>query len=176
MSNMDTISFKTEFCEKQRLYFESLLDAKVNAIDMLISEAEDFFIKNSSVKAVFIMGYTPVWNDGDVCRHRSFFTTFYEDGSVHDDNDFVEIELDSYHYYLDKGDISKAESFLDKSRNRCGERLIELALQSKLDLVPEGPMYETTYAEEAYGTNYIILLTRSDHGIDIEARDYIPEW
>lgn len=120
---------------------------------------EEVFALDSDINVVCVRGYTPSWNDGDVCTHSSeMFTGALRDG-------YNGRQFRDYQDY----DQSLKEVFVDEYQHFVNEDADNDNLRNAASL-----MWEFDgLIQDVYGTNYQLIVRRTaNNAIVIEDEEY----
>lgn len=115
----------------------------------------DLFAENTKLTHVFIMGSTPLWNDGEECYHSTEIIIHNDAGeqdSWSEMSEFLECKLG---WDVDYDDPSEEVLEINAGLSKSECRDIE-------DQIPVDAM------SEALGTNWLIIATRNG----VELQDY----
>lgn len=149
----------------------------------LKSLAEACFEKFSSLNAIHLMGWTPAFNDGEPCTHSREYMLFFNDAIIGDAGMCLDMVKDEFLYMKD---ISQLDDFPVGSHsvnlkeispgvtdpglitfgNRKDHNYGEL-----VTLIDSQPL-----ADQIWGTNYSVLITRDGSSIKLEHQDYDCGW
>lgn len=152
-----------------------------------IDELKICFDNFPTLKAVAFNGYTPSWNDGDVCTHHDgdptiFFSDFVYSDRAYDSDNFQD-DGDAKSYILGKDVLSADYRLTFKQLEKAYKDEDKLFLDiedstlnnkefDKLELI----LSKTNYPKVIWDTNYFVLAIIRDGQIELHHKYYEPEY
>lgn len=190
---MNYKDFMKSFKKSETAKAERALKKKLASVEKLAKLADGWL--TDKVKAIVILGETPLWNDGEDLVHSDNYAVFYSDGKLDDGYDFHERYSECFDWN-DAPDLARPrtkeheEGCLEFSK-RYGKTICDLLskCETKIHIEKWGSYNGTISPEKkdeisvanklynlAFGTNFIVILTRNEDGIQLEKLKYEPQY
>lgn len=128
-------------------------NTRYQGVQLLEPFFDDLFITNPKLTHVYVMGYTPGWNDGEECFHTTQVHIYNDVDGWGELGEFLECKLNwDIDYDNPSSEFMAVNAGLSKSKCRDIE-----------DLLPVDAM------SSAFGTDWLVIATRD--GVTIQEFD-----
>lgn len=190
---MNYKDFMSSFKKSETAKAERVLKKKLVSVEKIADLADGWL--TDDIKAIVILGETPLWNDGEDLHHSDSYAVFYTDGKLDDGYDLHE----RYSECFEKDDVPNLarprtkeheEGCLEFSE-RYGKTICDLLskCETKIHTTDWGSYNSSISPKKkdkisvanklynlAFGTNFIVILTRDEDGIQIEKLKFKPTY
>jgi len=154
-------------------YHKEIMSQKRYGEDTFKDFIETCFKHCPDLLAIRLRGWTPSFNDGDPCYHSEDLKVLFRDDVY---------GFDWAVHFHEKYESICEEIFLIKATpSRWNEKEMHYGGMSREDIAALGDcpkkrvlyaIRNQFYAEHAYGTDYELIIDRTEEGTDIEYRQY----
>lgn len=188
MIGMTMTTVTTKFQENYDKYVSTKQNLNLDSLRNEFREImKSCFEANPEVVAIYIQGYTPSFNDGDVCRHRQGSLILTET-SVSDPDYILDEEYLHFTLLSEDEDVSEEEKLEAFEFMGFGKSDIKFEWPETMTIdnisechKDEILMIHTLinhlpHIKTLYDTNFMIKLTMKDGEVKLEKGDYWCGW